>query len=391
MFLIYELTQSGASHAPFTRSFLTMVANAYPGRKMILYAQKSHLDCALNEPDPIVDACLTTQVFIKNNGNRNEFWKEFMATLWLLNKTYRLWRRHKPQVIFLTGHPQHIFAAKLFKYFNPAFRCQLVLHGDVNSVRLPRARNPFHRATDYFSSIAHANNTDVRILALETHIRANLAATIPDSGNFIDAIHHPCVPLDIDLNDFTQPQGVLRFGLLGIAGRSKGLDVFAQLASQCRTSCGPAADFRVIGKLQRDCLNLDLSGISGPRPFSQEWLPRQVFETELKNLHYVVLPYNMNYYGLSASGVLLDVLRWRKPIISFETPVIRELIEQFGDIGTICANQNQMFDVINNLCSSPFDDKRYQAQRRNLDAAYRSRLPESVAIEYTQIQSKFKN
>ena len=119
-------------------------------------------------------------------------------------------------------------------------------------------------------------------------------------------------------------------------------------------------------------------------PLSPEWLPREVFDSELANLHYVVLPYNMDYYGLSASGVLLDVLRWRKPIVSFDTPVIRELVEQFGDIGHICADE-LTGENLDTLLSS-FDMERYQVQRTNLDAAYRSRLPETAAKAYSHMQ-----
>jgi glycosyltransferase involved in cell wall biosynthesis len=89
----------------------------------------------------------------------------------------------------------------------------------------------------------------------------------------------------------------------------------------------------------------------------------------------------MDYYGLSASGVLLDVLRWRKPVVAFDTPVVRELAERFGDIGYICADEDEMAAVVQRLLAG-HDPQRYQAQRRNLDAAYRSRLPDAAALEY---------
>ena len=146
--------------------------------------------------------------------------------------------------------------------------------------------------------------------------------------------------------------------------------------------------FRLIGKLQGGSEQLDLSGISGPLPISTEWLPREVFDDELARLHYVVLPYNMDYYGLSASGVLLDVLRWRTPVIAFDTPVMRELGQRFGDIGHICSTEDEMAVVLNGVLGG-FDAARYERQRRNLDAAYRSRLPDAAAAEYLQMRGQW--
>ncbi|RJG01896.1 glycosyltransferase family 1 protein [Noviherbaspirillum sedimenti] len=204
----------------------------------------------------------------------------------------------------------------------------------------------------------------------------------------IDIIHHPCMNTEIDWQISSPTREHLRFGLLGIAGRSKGLDVFARLALRVEKQAAIAADFRLVGKLQANCQNVDLSGISGPRPFSKDWLSHELFEQELANIQYVVLPYNMDYYGLSASGVLLDVLRWRKPIVSFDTPVIRELTNRFGDIGYICGDENEMLATVNSLLST-FDQERYLSQQCNLDRAYRSRLPEATAIEYAQTQNAF--
>jgi hypothetical protein len=384
MVLFYELTQQGMSHAPFTRAFVQMVAHACPDEALTIYGQPSHLECALSEPDPLLDGRLTKLPYTPPSAHPRDFWKLMVATLLFLRRTYGPVHDKQPQVIFLTGEPHHIWAAKLYRMVTPGFRCHLVLHGDVHSIRGWRSRNPFVRLRDYVSAIGRANHPDVRMIALENHIRTNIDATIPGTAPFIDVIRHPCTPADVDWLSPIPADGTLRFGLLGIAGKSKGLDVFARLAQRAGKDLTRNAEFRLIGKLQNGAEQLDLSGISGPWPFSKEWLPREVFDSELARLHYVVLPYNMDYYGLSASGVLLDVLRWRKPIVAFDTPVVRELAERFGDIGVLCADEDEMAAAVNALLTD-YDPQRYQRQRQNLDAAYRSRLPEAAALEYSSM------
>lgn len=384
MILLYELTQSGMSHAPFTRAFVQTVTLAFPRDDIKIYAQQSHLDAALGELDPVLKK-LTQTAYIPPQVDGRAFFRRFFSALRLLAQTYITEPHFQTQVIFLSGDSHLIWAAKIFRWFHPGFRCHLVLHGDINSVQHPRGRNPFHRATDFVSSIGKLNHPNVRFVALETHIRDNLVKLLPGAQGVVDVIHHPCIPAVSNWRATAESAHRLRFGLLGIAGRSKGLDVFARLAIAARRDLCRAADFRLIGKVQAGSSNLDLSGISGPLPFSPVWLPLELFDSELSNLHYVVLPYNMDYYALSASGVLLDVLRWRKPIVSFDTPVIRELVERFGDIGYICKDEGDLVRTVDSLLSD-FDMERYQSQRNNLDAAYRSRLPATASKEYSAMQ-----
>jgi glycosyltransferase involved in cell wall biosynthesis len=385
MVLFYELTQYGMSHAPFTRAFVEMVAHACPGEPLTIYGQPSHLEAAFGQPSAVLDGRLSKLPYTPPSPDPSNFWTLMTDTLRFLRQTYGPLRAQRPTVIFLTGQPHHIWAAKLYRMMTPGFRCHLALHGDVVGIRYPRARNPLVRLRDYTTAIAHRNHPDVRLIALETHIRANIGQEIPGSAEFIDVIRHPCMPADTAWQTVNPSERELRFGLLGIAGKSKGLDVYARLALRVRRDLARRPEFRLVGKLQGSADQLDLSGIGGPLPFSQDFLPREVFDSEVARLHYVVLPYNMAYYGLSASGVLLDVLRWRRPVIAFDTPVIRELAERFGDIGVICRDEAEMAAAVDQLLVD-FDPARYAQQQRNLDAAYRSRLPDAAADEYLALR-----
>jgi glycosyltransferase involved in cell wall biosynthesis len=383
MILIYELVQRDMSHGPFTRAFVHLVAHAFPTTSLRVFAQQSHLDSVLQNDNNILSHPLVKQPYLPPPTGRRDFWRRFFSTLSFLKKTWAPSSNVIEQVVFLSTEPHHIWAAKVFRMFHPGFRCHMVLHGDINSLRHPRGRNPYYRALDYFTALSVANHPDVRYIALESHIRTNLIGLVPTAAAMIDVVRHPCMPDDTDWQAFAPQPGRMRFGLLGIAGRSKGLDVFSRLAMGASRTHPTQPDFRLIGKIQTGNETLDLGGISGPLPFTRDWIPRDIFEAEVGALHFVILPYNMDYYGLSASGVLQDVLRWRKPVIAFDTPVIRELVERFGDIGYVCASEAAMATAIDALLTD-FDQARYARQRQNVDAAYRSRLPEAAASELVE-------
>ncbi len=385
MIILYELSQTGLSHSEFTKAFTESIAHAFAGHQIVVYGRGSHLDAAFAALPPVLDGRLIQRPDVPEDfclGDNPLL--ALVKTFRFLHASYGQWVSHCPLVIFLTGEPRHILAAKLLKRLRPSLRCHLVLHGDIASLTLPRARHPLRRFTDYTASITLANHDDIRLVTLESHIKRNLTALFPEVEPYVDVVRCPYNRGNAHWHAAIRDEEPVRFGLLGIAGRSKGLDIFARLATEIMDAFPRAAEFRVIGKMQHGYQDLDLSAVSGPRPFSETWLPAEVFEVELDALRYVVLPYNMEYYAFAASAVLLDALGWRKPLVAFRTPAICELSERFGEIGHICDSYDEMADTVTGILSG-FDPERYAAQCRNLDAAFQSRQPRAIAGEYSAV------
>ncbi len=375
LIFLLDTTQIGESHAPFTRAFTRLVGLAFPDQELVLRARASHLQVAFAQPDPVLTRRLSLEPIAEDAPT------SIAASISLLLDVRRRAGRGCHLVIFLTGRPADIWAAKLMRRVDPGLRCHLVMHGDVNSITKPRSRHPLRRLGDYRGSIGYARHPDVRLIALEAHVRASIEAVLPAAAGQIDVLPHPCVPTDAPWHLRQRPGAPLRFGLIGIAGRSKGLDVFARVARRVVDAVGAAVDFRVVGKFQPGWQALDLEAISGPRPFAETWLPAEVFEREVAALDYIILPYDMRYYAFAASGVMLDVLRTRTPVICFHNPAIADVAARHGDIGHVCADEDEIVAVVMSLVTA-VDPSRYRAQQMNLDAAYRDRLPDALATAY---------
>ena len=153
MIIFFELSQSGSSHAPFTRAFLHTAAHAFPHEEMVIMGRASHLHAALDDTDPVLDGRLTKLAFEPPQSRRWPFLMSFWSTLSLLRSTWQRFAAHSPQIVFLTGEPAQMLAAKVFKRMAPGFHCHLVLHGDVNTIQNPRSRNPLRRVGDYSGAI----------------------------------------------------------------------------------------------------------------------------------------------------------------------------------------------------------------------------------------------
>lgn len=378
MILLYELLQTGVSHAAFTRAFTELAATARPDDPLMVMAEPGHLQAALGDFSGAVAARLTQAPLISPPRG-----------VWETARFVRRAIKDHPGpdnlFIFLSCDPNLIFVTKLLARLYPGFRCQLVFHGNVVSLSHPRSRNPLLRLRDLTSAIRRANHPSVQFIVLEHHIKDSLVGAVAVDPRFIEVAPHPCDERK-DSAARTEPRrpgSPVRFGLLGIAGRSKGLPIFARIA--CATlSSGLNADFRLIGKLLGDCGDIDLSGISGPHPFTSSWLPRDAFETEVAACDYIMLPYDNDYYRFAASGVFLDALIWRKPVICFPSGSVIRAFREFGPIGYLCEDEAEMQRVVAQLASS-FDATTYRAQCEAVDAAHASRLSTNLASAYGQI------
>ena len=159
----------------------------------------------------------------------------------------------------------------------------------------------------------------------------------------------------------------LQFGAIGVATKSKGSDVFCNLASEV---CGlleqerERAKFTIIGPVMEDSIRQSLNRhVSVPSPGRP--LTRDEFETNVKNIHYAVYCHNPHYYRLTASGSMLDAFSFIKPLIALYNPFFAHYFEKMGDIGYLCKNMDEMRDVIIQLVKSK-PKERYLVQCNNI-------------------------
>jgi hypothetical protein len=95
-------------------------------------------------------------------------------------------------------------------------------------------------------------------------------------------------------------------------------------------------------------------------------IPRRAYIDQVNQQHYVCAFYEPEYYRLGASGVLLDAIAHRKPVIVTDIPFARDLFDRFGDIGDICRSQAELVEAITRA-STAADPTRYRRQIENLD------------------------
>jgi hypothetical protein len=386
--LIFEMTWLGIAHVPGNSATIQTIAQACPGESIRVFAGESHLTELQRDPALTANTqieLIPIDVFAGLQGRTQivsfgRFRKEFAA----LRRGLSGVPHGEPCLLFLlSATSTAIFAASfLTRWRRGIAGVHIGMHGNLNDLTGWRSRNPLARAFDLNAAMRARHPRRFRFLVLERAIKDALAALIPQAAERTDVLRLPInlteIPPDGDMN-LSLP---IRVGLVGQATRAKGIDVFLDLARDMRARHGDAIAFYLVGQPVRGG---DLT-VFAPlaHAVTHETLSRDGFLERLAGLHYVLLPLREEYYGLSASGALIDAITWLKPVIASPLPIVAELFGQFGEIGYQCDGLEGFRAVLEGILAN-VDAARYRRQVDAMRLARDSRLPGRLAIEYRAI------
>jgi hypothetical protein len=395
MILVFEMTWPGPIHAPGNSATIQTIALAYPREEVRVFADPSHI-AELQK-----DAALT--------GYANVRFRPIALYPHLFGKTHIVsWGRFRREmttlrqgvataprderclIMLISATPTAILAARwlarlalarpwLARLGRRHIGVQVGLHGNLNDINGWRPRNPLPRAFDLRSALSARYPPMFSFLVLEEGIKLALGEAIPTVADRVQVL-----PLPINTTELPQQHEIaleppVRIGLVGQATQAKGIDLFLDVARDCKARYGPRVEFVLVGTATTGS---DLSAFNMLEDqVTIEALPREQYLARLAKLHYVLLPLQDRYYSLSASGALIDAITWLKPIIATRLPIVEALFRRFGDIGTLCDDETAMRAAVEAAVST-HDAARYQRQVEALRAVRASRSPDALAADY---------
>jgi hypothetical protein len=387
MILFFEMVWRGTGHAVTNSSVIQTIAQGLPEQAMRVFAEASHLREL--ESDPVLLKQKNVSLWAIPISSQFLFRPHIVSVrrglreLWTLLRALRdVPNQEACLIMLLSATPTAIFAASLLAWLTRRrIRVQVGLHGNLNDAFGWRPRNPVARAIDLHAALTRRRGGRVRFLVLENAIRTALAEQIPTAADITDVL-----PLPINQGEAERARPArltvpLRIGLVGQATEAKGITPFLALARGFRETLPDAVNFHLIG---HPGAGIDLSAfdvLHDTTPYGR--LSRPEFLEQLQRLHYVCLPLQPAYYGLSASGALIDAITWLKPIIATRVPIIVDLFARFGEIGILCDDFDAMRIAIGSVASSP-DQARYDLQVANLRRLQASRMPAILASNYRE-------
>lgn len=391
---VVEPVAVNAEHTPFNASLLETYCLAFPDAQIRYVAQQEHLDAIDGWLADVVRerVRLVARPMPERHGS---FWQrlplERQRMRELLDELAAGGANADRQLLVLSAAiPSSLFALRLAllslsRARRRAACVQAVIHGNLSEIVGWRSKDPRRRWFDLRSALAWALRARVQLLVLEDGIRDAAIEVWPRLGERLAVIEHPFPGAPDELAELeTGSMPPLRIGYLGMALAVKGFDKFKAIAESCAGL--DALEFHVVGPRAKDD-DTDHWPMFATAP-TPGWLDPADYRAGIRAQHFVCLPYDPGHYRFSASGILLDAIRFNKPVIGLRTPTLARLEQRFGDIGYLCDDIDQMHACIASLGEN-FDPRRYQQQRENMHAVALSRTAQSQAGRLQEALKQF--
>ncbi len=385
--LVVEPAWHGAFHVPFNAGVLEALTGGFPHRRVVFAAESGHGERVMALLPPAV-AERVERLDLEARPFDDLWSKHLAAVLGRTEPVRAVWRARALLTRILESHPgptdllltsttpSTLLALRLPGLERHGLRSvETIVHGALGDLDGWRSRRPVRRALDLRAALSYWIAGGRSLTVLERHIPEQAARRLPRLGapGALKVFPHPTLDGPAD-EPGPPPTTPLQVGFLGAVTDAKGGSVFARLARELahRTDL----DFRLCGFLPGPEPGIDLSSFHDS--VSTELLPRDHYEEGVRRLHYVCLPLGGEYYDLAASGTVLDAVLHLKPLITLDRPLTRRLFADAGDIGHLCADEDDLRVTLQGLADG-VDPQRYRRQVAHLQTLRESRRPAALA------------
>jgi glycosyltransferase involved in cell wall biosynthesis len=252
----------------------------------------------------------------------------------------------------------------------------MILHSYLGDAMLWRSRNPFIRAGDFVAQMRRRLPPRVRLVALELGVKeaiAEISSTLPPS---VQTLEHPILVSEWMPRIEPPRDKRIRIGFVGHSSRTKGFDVFVEMAHLCRR---PDLEFLAVGLRATDVEDLDLSPLTlAP---SRTPLPRDEYLRALAGIDLVCLPLSSRAYDFIASGSVSDAIAAAKPLLALRNRTLAAIFDRYGPIGHLAGSSAELIEFVQGLRYDEFVARRAQWVE-NLVRLREARRPEALARDY---------
>jgi len=381
---VCELLHREGAHVPFNAGVVEIIRLAFPDDAVVFFGEQAHVEQVRKQVGPVIASSVAWKAIVSCPRHTNYFVR-LVSDIKKLNYLLTQLRHNaNGRLVFTAADPSLIVAMKLMKRLGFGnIRVQAIIHGNLKSGVIGRRhRHPLRRFQEMKTALTLFGRSSIQFLLLEEGIREQILKRLPSLAGNIEVLEHPLPPHEGSEGGrrLSRP---IRFGFLGWATEMKGFPAFVELAAAISRKYPGQAEFHVIGRLASAANAKPAMEFLTTKP-GLERLSREEFTELIKQLHFIIMPYHLNYYELSPSGTLLDAIAWEIPIIASKLSLFERVFKTYGDVGYLFGDEKELMAVVENLVNG-MDASRYNCQVSNLHGARESRTPDKLAVIYREI------
>lgn len=332
------------------KAMLTMLCNVFPG-EVECYVSRS----AMNHLD--TTGCKKTRRIYVNayNGKFAVLFRYFTSAIYNI---LILLSSHRGDILFFNYN--NVFSLKALDFINRFKKAQVIIccHGEMEFLSLSDPGSQVYKKVlsnlvkGYFNK-ERRPVPGMSFIVLGDVVLKNLRDYLnPELYARFYALDHPVLSPSLspsireDLSVGRKRGDGLDLGTVGILNEHKGSELYLRLIEKVSDSVKDIR-FHAIGHIQCDPEPFRRKGTAIPSN-PQEPLPAPLFLKKVSHLDYILYFYTSETYRLTASGALLDAIRFRKPVIALRNEYFEYFFKKFGELGYLVNSVDEMADLIKN-------------------------------------------
>lgn len=387
MIAVCELYHQEGAHVPFNAGMIEVIRLAFPEEKIVFFGEAAHVEQVQKQAGAAISSSICWKTIVLPPREANYFGRLASAIKAIKRLANYLGQRSDNRLVFTSISPAILIALKLMgRLALKDMPVQVISHGEIKSgVIGKRHRHPWRRFKEMRTAVTLFGRSSIQYLVLEHGIRERILQTLPSLAGKIEVLEHPLPPNESNSHT-TKTIRPVHFGFLGLANEMKGFSTFLHLAAEISRKHPGKAEFHAIGRLEPGGDSRREMEFLATKP-GLDRLSRHEYIERVKRLHFIIMPYRLDYYELSPSGTLLDAIAWGIPIIANRLPIFERTFRTYGDVGYLFSNEKELDAIVEGLVEG-MDESGYARQVSNLGEARLSRTPEKLAAVYREICSR---
>lgn len=357
--VISEVVHNGEAHLQVNSCFVQMVSILHPSKRIVFRAEAKHI-AALKKSLP--ESEYSNLEFLSYNKYYNE--KKYNWGLRIIGeciqiiKTLRKGKSLGNELyiwtcLFPTGH----FFLNLLLLFQRDKKHLIILHGELEYLKTKNKR-----ATEILFGIIlrvglYLSNSKTKYIVLGGNIKNSLKIMLSERilKKTYSILHPYNYYVEGDLNSLNNNEGLI-IGAIGTQMLSKNSNFIYLLANHFIDEViQKNVTFRTIGKLLPELYQFETDLVE--KLYSDSFVSQKQFEFEISKLDFIVFFYDNRAYQLCASGAVFEAIRMNVPIISIKNDFFQWLFENYGDMGFLCDNLEDIELVIDKLKNGDYDER----------------------------------
>jgi hypothetical protein len=226
----------------------------------------------------------------------------------------------------------------------------IVLHGELEFLKSANRKKTTVAFGVMLKLAINLGNKTTRYIVLGDRIKHHLKGYFSNNvtKRIITILHPYSYNSDQKQVAFDVNKTPLKFGAIGTQMLSKNSILIFDLARILEKEIARRAlAFRTIGKVLPEVSPFKNKLVNQRYP--DVFVPNATFETEVGKLDFVLFFYSNDSYQLCASGAIFEVIKLGIPIISIYNDYFDWLFDDYGEMGFLCKDINEMSAVILNI------------------------------------------